>query len=206
MKYSNSDIRALTTLEAGVLIPGLQAGIIGLMIGIVGGTIAMLAGGDLWKWGLLSGAISSLLAFWAGVSAWRDAIYSTTQPEPVQVYQSQAELKLSIDWDEGRAGLFDELGITDAQFIAWACGAARGQSLGENHWTGSRNPFSKGQYHAMLDRLLFHNVIKKAGKARNSGYTLSSKGRAVCSAILGRYGDLPSPVRQNYLPGGDYRL
>jgi len=38
------------------------------------------------------------------------------------VYANKARLKLSINWDEGRAGLFDELEITDEIFISWAAG------------------------------------------------------------------------------------
>lgn len=206
MKYSTSDIRALTTWQAAVLIPGLQAGVTGLIVGILGGTAAALAGENPLLWGFLSGGLVGLWAWAMGISDWRSAIYQSTQPEPDVIYSSSTKLDLRIDWDEGRSGLFDELNITDEQFIVWACGAARGQSLGENHWTGSSNPFSKGQYHAMLNRLMFHGVIRRSGKSKNQGYELSSKGRAVCSAILKRYESLPSPANQSYLPNDNYRL
>ena len=195
---SSGELKALTTLEAGVLIPGLQAGITGALVGVIGGTLAWIGGGDALKWSLLSGAISGLLALWAGFSAWRSAIYQANQqPEPVKVYPVEAaRLSLSIDWDEGRAGIFEELQISDEMFITWGKGVASGRSLGENHWTGAKNPFSKGQYHAMLDRLIFLGMVRQAGKGRTSGFELTGKGRAVCNAILARYRqDSPTGVR-----------
>jgi hypothetical protein len=108
---------------------------------------------------------------------------------PMEIYPVETKLSLSVDWDEGRAGLFDDLDISDALFIEWACGVARGKSLGENHWTGAHNPFSKGQYHAFLDRMVFHGIIRQKGKARTTGYTLTGKGRAITSEVLRRYGD-----------------
>lgn len=202
MKYSSSDLKALTTIEAAVLVPALQAGAFGLIVAVIGGTVAWITGSNALRWALLSGGVAGLAAFGTGIAVWRDAIYRANQAANAPVYQVETpRLKLSIDWDEGRAGLFDELNISDQLFITWACGVAGGKSLGENHWTGAANPFSKGQYHSLIDRLIFLGMVRKAGKGKSSGYELTSKGRAVCNALLLRYGDTTHPSDTKYLTG-----
>ncbi|MFA6271007.1 MAG: hypothetical protein WC657_07430, partial [Candidatus Paceibacterota bacterium] len=63
MKYSSNDIRALTSVQAAVLIPLMQGAITGVFVGILCGTVAMLTGAPFWKWALVSGAASGLLAW-----------------------------------------------------------------------------------------------------------------------------------------------
>ena len=97
-------------------------------------------------------------------------------------------LKVSIDWNDGHAGLFSEMGIERDQFIAWCIGAAGGRSLGENHWTGLRGPFSKGEYHQFRDELIQRGLIAQRGKYHSSGFQLTGKGRAVCAEVVRRFG------------------
>jgi len=197
----------LATIESAVFVPLLQAGVTGSVAAVIGGSLAAMSGGQFFTWAAVVGGVVFLLAWWGSVSWWRSAINPQPEQAPA-VYQAEAtRLKLSIDWDEGRAGLFDELRISDELFITWACGVGSGKSLGENHWTGAVNPFSKGQYHNFIDRLIFLGIVRPAGKGRSSGYELTGKGRAVCGAILARYGrDTIPPANQSYLSGGANRL
>lgn len=107
--------------------------------------------------------------------------------------QDPKPLKVSIDWNDGQAGLFAEMGIERDQFIAWCIGASQGRSLGENHWCGSKGVFSKAEYHAFRDELINRGIIKAKGRHHAQGFQLTGKGRAVCAEVARRFGDLPSP-------------
>ena len=102
-------------------------------------------------------------------------------------------LKVSIDWNDGQAGLFAEMGIQRDQFIAWCIGAAEGRSLGENHWCGSRGVFSKGEYHAFRDELERRGLLRAKGRHHAQGYELTGKGRALAAEISRRFGENGSP-------------
>jgi len=195
-----------TNFTEAVLVPGAQALICGVLFALAGVAVYH-------AWGVRTG----WALFWAGLSgvafiawlmvlkrwlSWSDAAVGI-MPAPVQAvtYPTETRLHLAIDWDQGRGGLFEELDIDDATFIAWACDVARGKSLGENHWTGKHNPFSKGQYHRFLDRLIFQGVVRRAGRTKNLGHELTGKGRAITDEVLSRYGS-PSPASMAYLKSG----
>lgn len=202
----NRDLRDILSPTAALLLPGGQAVLIGFASGTMIGSLAlMFSWGDPVLYGSLSGAIGFSAGLLHGLTWWRErvtGILREAETTTMQVYPAEIpQVKISIDWDEGRSGLFDDLMITDDLFIEWCCGVAAGKSIGENHWTGSANPFSKGQYHNFIDRLESPlGIIRRAGKGKSSGYTLTGKGRAVTGEILRRYGT-PSPALQSYHPG-----
>lgn len=208
MSGNQAELRAILSPTAALMIPGGQAVLTGAACGVIGGSLAgMLHWGDSLAFGGLAAGLGFSAGLLHGLAWWRGRVQSIIgemQAAPAIVYPAEtSQLKLSIDWDEGRAGLFDDLNISDDQFITWACGVASGRSLGENHWTGAANPFSKGQYHAFIDRLSFHSVVRQKGKARTSGFELTGKGRAITSEVLRRYGPEtrnPYPALQSYNP------
>jgi hypothetical protein len=188
---------------AAILLPAGQAFVSALAIGSTVTSLAILAKAPqpLAIGGVAAGV--GLGAAWLlGLSWWRERVEGL-KPEPELVYPAEStQLQLSIDWDEGRAGIFDDLNVTDEMFIQWACEVAQGKSLGENHHTGSAGAFSKGAYHQFVDRLEFHGFVRQKSKARTAGLMLTGKGRAVCREVLRHYGahDGTSPTRQRYLP------
>src|SRR3990167_1860369 len=167
-----------------VLIVTGAAAITGLILGIVAWVILWLVGvPGAFLWGAATWAGSTGLAWlWLVGKAIRmlEAL-AGVEPAPIQAvtYPTETRLHLAIDWDQGRGGLFEELDIDDATFIAWACDVARGKSLGEDWPTGRHGRFSKGTYHQFLGRLEFQGVIRKRGRAINSGFELTGKGRAI---------------------------
>jgi len=186
-----------------ILVP--VAIVTGLFLGVLAGTVAaLLAWAKPWLWALSVFAIGGAVAWLLLLYWWQRVIEAQngmTSPEPAVTYRN--ELRLSVDWDEGRGGLFDDLSVDDATFIAWGCSVARGTSLGENHWTGQHNPFSKGQYHKFLDRLEFQGIVRRAGRSANSPYELTGKGRAIVDELLRRYGgNGNSPAKVAYLQSG----
>ncbi len=116
---------------------------------------------------------------------------ATVALKPQEVF---TPLKLSIDWNDGQAGLFSEIGISRDQFIAWCVGVGQGKSLGENHWCGSKGVFSKGEYHIFRDELERRGLLRPKGRHHAQGFELSAKGAAVVTEVARRFGDNHSPV------------
>lgn len=114
---------------------------------------------------------------------------SKLQPVILKHQETNTPLKVSIDWNEGQAGLFSSMGITRDQFIAWCIGANEGRSLGENHWCGSRGVFSKGEYHAFRDELERRGLLRPKGRHHAQGFELTGKGRAVAAEVARRFGE-----------------
>lgn len=177
----------------------------GVFLGILAGAAAAL--GDIpqpWTVGLMAASLSAALAWLYLISWWRSVIEGMHGIERTQNLQTvsteTAMLSLSIDWDDGHAGLWADLETERDKFICWAIGVANGKSLGENHWTGAAGIFSKSEYHAMRDGLEYYGLIRPAGKHHSQGYALSGKGRAICSEIARRYSAAQSfsPTHPNY--------
>jgi hypothetical protein len=205
---SRASLPDAINLTAAVLLPVAWAAVTGLIGFVLCLSIAAWQGAkNALAIGGMAGALVFGFAWLYALSWWRGVVERIVNPEgtitPAAAYPLEApELHISIDWDEGRAGIFDDLNVSDQMFIDWACEVAKGKSLGENHHTGAANAFSKGQYHAMLDRLEYHGFIRIKGKARTSGYMLTRKGEAVCNELLRRYGSLQAhyPSERRYLP------
>ncbi len=212
MPLHNNDLRHLANYENALLIPAAQAIAVGLSTGL---TLTFL--GTAWGWSdamEIGGAAACLTvtgAFLHFRGEWSKRMNSLAGIQPVEVIQHATTypqetvsiVKLSIDWDEGRAGLFDDIRIDDETFIAWACGAAQGKSLGENWWTGSHGLFSKGQYHHFISKMIHLGMIRQRGRTYNQGYELTGKGRAVMAEIDRRYGGnvkSPSPTGLSLRP------
>jgi hypothetical protein len=203
----NADLSDAINPTAAILLPVAWAGVSGLAGGAIAASLAVVNHSDSpLAWGGLAAGATFTAGWLYGLSWWSGLvreILGAHEASLAPAYQAETTtLKLSIDWDEGRAGAFDDLHIDDAAFIQWACEVAKGKSLGENHWTGRANPFSKGEYHAMIDRLEYLGFVRLKGKGRTGGYELTGKGRAVCRGIVLKYaGDLPSPypAGQRYL-------
>lgn len=209
MPFNSTMSEKAQTIHTNVFIPIMQAIITGLLFALVAvSTWAAwqnVTGWRLFWLALFGSAFLAWLVILGRLFVWGDALHGIQpKPESVTAFQTETSmLHISIDWDNGRQGVFDDIQITDDQFIQWACEVAQGKSLGENHHTGSAGIFSKGQYHQMIDRLSFMGFVRQKSKAITSGYVLTGKGRAVCDELLKRYGSAPNipPTDQVYLPG-----
>lgn len=190
MKYDTHDIKTLTTIRAAVLIPALQAGITGLIIGLLGGTVAMLAGASFWKWALLAGAASGLLAWWAALASWRDAVYQAkSEPELKQVETVRLEV-LDLDtpqpWGHWLNLAIDPEAAQEALIML-----ADGKDLSMGALTGRGNPLSRTEFVILRDALIDSGLAYwQNSRSHSQGCALTIGGRKV----LQRYADrLPAP-------------
>lgn len=188
---------------SAVVVPLFQAALTGFLASVAAGTVAILAH---WQDPLTTACLVLAVVTLAAWLIFRAEAVDRLHPrpvvkaEPVQVYQSVTHT-LALSWNDGHTG--EWLGLQDwEKFRDWAIGVSSGQSLGESHWTGRTAPFSKGEYHQMIDRLLERGIIRMRGKYHAQGYELTGKGRAVTGEITRRYGNLPSPTNHRYLAGG----
>ena len=102
----SDNTRHLLTPMAAIVLPGGQALVSGFVCGVIGGSLAELAGAPPLPWaGVTFGAVS-LYAWAVGLSWWRGAIAPQLQAGTGPGGTSETKLELSIDWDQGRAGLF----------------------------------------------------------------------------------------------------
>ena len=202
MKYDTRDIKTLTTIQAAVLIPALQAGITGLIIGILGGTVAMLAGASFWKWALLTGAASGLLAWWAALASWRDAVYQARQ-EPPKVDQAETVRLEILDLDNPQPwGAWLNLAIDPEAARKALTMLADGKDLSMGALTGRGNPLSRTEFVILRDALIDAGLAHwNNPRSHSQGCALSVGGRAVLRRYAYR---LPaSPLAGN---GGDLKL
>lgn len=202
MKYSSSDLKALTTWQAAVLIPALQAGITGLHIGIIAGSVAWIGGGDALKWAILAGAISGLLAWWAGVTAWRDAVYQATQ-EPPKVDQVETVRLEVMDLDNPQPwGHWLNLTIEPGAARQALTLLADGRDLSMAALSGRGNPLSRTEFVTLRDALINSGLAYwQNPRSHSQGCALSVGGRSVLQRYSNR---LPAhPQNGN---GGEVKL
>jgi hypothetical protein len=172
-------------------VPFAQAAVSGLL-----GAFALVSAWMTWQqltswrlfWLILGGfTFFSWLWILRRWQAWIDADHGV-QAVPDAVENPARTYQLNVTWEGGSAGDYMDLGGVDFErFAQWCAGVADGRSLGENHWTGSRGIFSKGEYHIMRDQLEKFGIVRANGRHHASGYSLTSKGRAVTREIARRY-------------------
>ena len=188
MKYNSNDLKALTTITAAVIVPALQAGITGVIIGILGGTVAMLTGASFWTWALLTGAASGLLAWWAAIASWREAVYQAFQ-EPPDVQQVETVRLEIMDLDNANQnwGAWLNLAIdADAAKLALTM-LADGKDLSMGALTGRGNPLSRTEFVILRDALIDAGLAYwQNPRAHAQGCALSVGGRAVLKRYSSR--------------------
>lgn len=202
MKYSSSDLKALTTWQAAVLIPGLQAGITGLLIGIIAGSVAWIGGGDALKWAILTGAISGLLAWWAALASWRDAVYQAKQ-EPPEVKQVETVRLEVLDLDNPQPwGHWLNLPIEPGAARQALAMLADGRDLSMAALTGRGNPLSRTEFVTLRDALINSGLAYwQNPRSHSQGCALTIGGRAVLKRYSNR---LPAHPAEG--TGGEIKL
>lgn len=203
MKYETHDIKTLTTIRAAVIVPALQAGITGLIIGVLGGSLAIITGAPFWKWALLAGAASGLLAWWAALASWRDAVYQAKneQTEVKQVETVRLEI-LDLDNPNQNWGAWLNLAIDPEAAREALTMLADGRDLSMGALTGRGNPLSRTEFVCLRDALIDSGLAYwQNPRSHSQGCALTIGGRSV----LRRYADrLPAPPAEGI--GGEIKL
>lgn len=89
---------------------------------------------------------------------------------------------IRIDYNEEHTGDYiglGAIGITPDRFFEFLEGCAQGTSLGENHWTGRGNLFSKAEYHRLRNLLIKRGYLEARGRHHAQGYEWGRKGVAL---------------------------
>lgn len=110
------------------------------------------------------------------------------------------QLQIALKYNDGKAGDFIGLPVDYERFEAWCAGVDNGRSLGENHWTGTKGIFSKGEYHVLIDTLKVRGIIRLRGRHYSSGYEVTKKGDALIKELARRYNARLSPADRLYNP------
>jgi hypothetical protein len=195
------------SLISGVIIPALQAIITGVMFALFA-----VAGWALYNqvtgWRVFFCALAggAFIAWIGAVGRWRswvDAVLGVAKPDRSD--DNRYRLNLNLLYNDGQAGDFLDLPCDYQRLEAWCAGVAGGKSLGENHWTGAHAPFSKGEYHKLLDELVKRGLVRLRGRHYSSGYELTGKGSALAAELARRYNARLSPSERRYQPGSSNR-
>jgi hypothetical protein len=176
-------------LISAIAVPTLQACVTGILTAATAGSLAIVANHDPLTYATLGGSLGMTLSWLYFRHEWYLRVNPQPLPpiEPMRSFPLETVVthQLALTWNEGKAGSW--LGVEDwEKFVDWAISAYQGASLGESHWCGARAPFSKGEYHLMLDKLLEQGIIRTRGKYHAQGYELTAKGRAVCGELSRR--------------------
>jgi hypothetical protein len=174
------------SMETAVLIPLLQAIVTGTVLSVLTGFIVTMVGNERYiEWSIIVFLVSISFGWFAYRAQWSGLPNDSL---PNQEYQVETQsVSLALTWDQGKQGEWID-GLDWIKFSTWAVAVFRGTSMGENHWTGSGNLFSKGEYHRMIDILQSKGIVRMKGKHYSSGYELTGKGRALCRGIESQYG------------------
>lgn len=196
----------MSDTETGCIVPVLQSAVVGLLAGLVALAVVMLQGWSAW-YALGAGALSALLTFISGVSAWRrsqfDDIYYSPPPPPALPQAQSVKVELRQPLDGGQQTQLIDLPTDSERLAALARGLLAGQSFSESAWTGGRGLFTRSEFSQLRNEM-----IKRGLAAWNNshttarGVTLTPAGRGVMrrfaseSARLSPYplprdGDIP---------------
>lgn len=102
----------------------------------------------------------------------------------IGIIQSLADLEYDMTSDQERAEIIKEkyypnthITKKDERWQDWAVHVLGGMPLSERRWTGSRKPFSQGEYSEKMRELIDKNVLRYAnGKNQDNGYQVSGAG------------------------------
>ena len=195
--------RHLATMESGVLIPAFQGAISGGVVGIIAGVLAAVAGGDVLLWSILSGGISGLLTFWAGVQWWRAAIAPQPEPDPVILPAESVRVELVqnggnwVDWLDLPLSL---------DLVRGAARALVDNDFNTSNLGGAGRALSRAEAETLRDWLIRHDLAAwRRVSAHTAGWDLSGAGRAIMRRLAALDQVTNSPTRLELPEGWVYR-
>jgi hypothetical protein len=184
------------TVAGDVLTPGLQAGVSGLLAGLLTGAGILATGAPIASPGWVAVGVGLTVA--AGAWAWLLAdhrrllrtveTYTRHDTEPLTDPHAET-LRLEVVKDEGDGAahwLLEDLETDAATLKAWARAVLGGRSLAQSGWTGKGGPFSRSEYDALLAAMIRAGVVRwNNEKAHAQGASLTPMGRATLRRLVG---------------------
>lgn len=99
--------------------------------------------------------------------------------------QETVRLEMHTHTGSGHKTIFSEVPVSKAKLKTWAQGVTGGRSLALGSWTGSKGPFSRSEYDALMDAMDKARVVAWNNPDEpRSGRTLTKLGKQALKAWL----------------------
>ena len=188
----------LHSFTAGILIPGAQASITGIMIAIPAGVIAYLAQFQApWAWSLLTWSLVQAIAWLRLLWRWLDLTRPLELATGLDLdgdgqIGEPATVRIQLTSDDGRQTQLMDLPTTEAKLITLAHALAAGAPLSESEWTGAGKLYSRSEFRTLRDEFLARGLVTwTSPDDHRQGVTLTKPGRAMMQYLATRH---PSPT------------
>lgn len=171
--------------QNGCFIPAAQAGVVGLLAGLVALAVGMWQGWSSPGWlALAVGALAGLLVFVSGVSVWRRSEFGQYYPTTYQAAQVDERRSVRVELhrplDGGHQTQLADLPASYDQLKELAVGVLRGAPLSEVTWSGPGRPFTRAEFGALRAEFLRRGWCDwRRADSPGQGVQLTPQGKAV---------------------------
>jgi hypothetical protein len=180
---------------ADVAVPFLQAIISGILAGagaaigaaklanvdpaLIGSVVGLVVSGVVWSRLLVdTRRLLRKMETWTREDLDGDGVAGEPQTETIR-------LEMHTHKPSGRQTLFSDVPVSKAKFKLWAQGVTGGRSLALGSWTGSKGPFSRSEYDALMDAMDRARVVAwNNPDSPRSGRKVTRMGKAALKAWL----------------------
>lgn len=183
---------------SGVVIPGAQAIITGVLCGIAALAITAWFNLPFWAIGGTAAAVIMAGSWLAYRSRWQIVLENLlgvdlnhdgrigTQPLPQALPAPQAEqVRIELVQDQGRRGDFIDLPYAD-RLPQLAAGLTNGRQFAQAAWCGQSGIFSRSEFDALRDTMIERGLMAwKNPEAKAQGVVLTAAGRSVMKRLAG---------------------
>lgn len=184
-----SEAKLFLSPMAGVVLPGLQAGITGLAVGVVSGSLAYTQGADPVGWGAVGAGVGFALAWGAGLSWWRARLSGQSSQlvsQPVTAYEQVTDvIRIELAEQGGRWVDFLDLGVSKQALLAVACELDRGKEFTLADLGGRGKCLSRAEFEHLRGELIARGLAAWASiHSHNRGAELTGSGRAFMRRLV----------------------
>ena len=194
------------TPAVALIIPGLQAFLTGVFLGVVAGVLSVsLEWGHPWRAGFLIWAGVQavtwlcLLVRWANIVVMLETVLNVDLNQDGLIGEDIIEaeevqpVRIEVIQDEGRHVQFANLPIPEKKLTALAVGLSQGAGLSEGQWTGKGAVFSRSEFRTLRDLFVTRGWLQWVNtEAHSQGLQLTHPGKAVMRYYCSRSGSPPT--------------
>jgi hypothetical protein len=188
------------SLQDGVIVPGLQAGITGGVCGVAAAAITAWFDLPFWAIGGTTAAVAMAGAWLSYRSRWQWLLEKITgadlnadgfvgEPtQPTAPVLPLPPIRVELASNNGHSVDFIDLPVKPEKLSALARGLLAGRSFNQTAWTGSAGIFSRSEFDALRDTMIERGLLAwRNPESKAQGCDLTAAGRAV----MRRLADLP---------------
>lgn len=178
-------------LIEGVIIPGLQCLITGLLSGLAALAVAAWLGGPIWAVGGTTAAIVGLYSWLSYRGGWNDRLERMLgidlnlngvigpAPQPAE----PERVRVEVIQDQGSKGDFIDLPYP-SKLPELAAGIVNGKQFALSVWTGNGHLFSRSEFEEVRDEMLERGLLRWRNERNPAqGVDVTAVGRAVLKRL-----------------------